>query len=113
MQSVITIHIPAGVNSNGGTITNPVTTAYGPYPIKIAAPAAIATHPVVVYFMNDDSVAHEIHADNPDQGFGHDPGPFNAHTMDPYVRKVIAGGTFDFYLHDQNSPITVGLVEIQ
>ena len=113
MQSVITIHIPAGVNNTGATITNPNTTAFGPYPIALTPPANFgSSSPIVVYFKNDDNVSHEIHADNPQQGFGHDPGPFGAGQMDPYVRKVIAGGTFDFYLHDQNSPITVGRVFI-
>jgi hypothetical protein len=114
VQSVITIHIPSGVNNLGGTVQDPVTTAYGPYPFKIVAPQNLsASNPVTVYFMNDDGQSHEIHADNPDQGFGHDPGPFGAHSMDPYVRQVNAVGSYDFYLHDQGAPITIGLVEIQ
>jgi hypothetical protein len=114
VQSVITIHIPAGVNNLGGTVGSPVTSAYGPYPFKIVAPQNMsASTPVTVYFMNDDGQSHEIHADNPDQGFGHDPGPFNAHSMDPYVRQVNAVGSYDFYLHDQGAPVTLGLVEIK
>ncbi len=113
VQSILTIHIPAGVNNLGGTVQDPVTSAYGPYPFKIVAPQDIATSPVTVYFMNDDAVSHEIHADNPQQGFGHDPGAFGAHSMDPYVRQVTAVGSYDFYLHDQGAPITIGLVEIQ
>lgn len=114
VQSVITIHIPSGVNDLGGTVEAPVTNAYGPYPFKIVAPQNLSTsNTVTVYFMNDDDVSHEIHADNPDQGFGHDPGPFGAHSMDPYVRQVNAVGSYDFYLHDQGAPITIGLVEVQ
>ena len=114
VQSVITIHIPSGVNNLGGTVQAPVTDAYGPYPFQIVAPQNLsASNPVTVYFMNDDGQSHEIHADNPDQGFGHDPGPFGAHSMDPYVRQVNAVGSYDFYLHDQGAPITIGLVEVK
>jgi hypothetical protein len=114
VQSVITLHIPSGVNDMGATVSNPNTTAYGPYPITIVAPAGIsAQNPVTVYFQNDDDVSHEIHADDQAQGFGHDPGSFGAGKMDPYVRKVNSTGTYDFYLHDQGAPITPGRVFIQ
>ena len=114
VQSVLTIHIPMGVNSNGGSTGRPVTSAYGPYPIKVTAPANISDQtPVTVYFMNDDASPHEIHADSPGAGFGHDPGPFGAMMMDPYVRHVNAVGSYDFYLHDQGGPSTLGLLEIQ
>lgn len=114
VQSVITLHIPAGVDNMGGTINNPITTAYGPYPIQITAPQGISdTNPVTVYFKNDDSVSHEIHADAASAGFGHDPGPFGGGQMDPYVRNVNTAGTYDFYLHDQGAPITIGRVIIQ
>jgi plastocyanin len=114
VQSAITLHIPAGVDNLGGTIDNPITTAYGPYPIQITAPPGISdNNPVTVYFKNDDSVSHEIHADAAAQGFGHDPGPFGGGQMDPYVRKVNTAGTYDFYLHDQGGPITIGRVVIQ
>ena len=114
VQSVITLHIPAGVNSNGASITNPDTTAFGPYPITIVAPQGLSSQsPVTVYFQNDDTVSHEIHADATAQGFGHDPGSFGAGKMDPYVRKVNTAGTYDFYLHDQGSPKTIGRIHIQ
>jgi plastocyanin len=114
VESTITLHIPSGVNNTGATVSNPNTTAYGPYPITIVAPSGIsASNPVTVYFMNDDDVSHEIHADDQAQGFGHDPGSFGAGKMDPYVRQVNAAGTYDFYLHDQGSPITPGRVFIQ
>jgi hypothetical protein len=114
VTSVITIHIPKGVDNNGGTINNPVTDAYGPYPIAITAPQAISgANPVTVYFFNDDNVSHEIHAGAPSQGFGHDPGPFGPNQMDPYVRHVNSKGQYDFYLHDQNGPGTIGRVVVQ
>lgn len=114
VQSVITLHIPAGVDNMGGTISNPITTAYGPYPIQITAPQGISdSNPVTVYFKNDDSISHEIHAGDSAAGFGHDPGPFGGGQMDPYVRKVNTAGTYDFYLHDQGAPITIGRVIIQ
>ena len=95
-------------------MSNPNSTAFGPYPIKIIAPANLSSsNPITVYFKNDDTVSHEIHADNATQGFGHDPGSFGAGQMDPYVRQVNAAGTFDFYLHDQGSPITIGRLFVQ
>jgi hypothetical protein len=114
VQSVITLHIPQGVDNMGATIVNPNTTAFGPYPITIVAPQGISTqNPVTVYFKNDDTVSHEIHADAGAQGFGHDPGSFGPGKMDPYVRKVNTAGTYDFYLHDQGSPLTIGRIHIQ
>jgi hypothetical protein len=114
VEAKITLHIPAGVDNMGATTSNPNTTAFGPYPVALTPPASFgSSNPIVIYFQNDDTVSHEIHADNAGQGFGHDPGPFGAGQMDPYVRKVTAGGTFDFYLHDQNAPITVGRIFIQ
>jgi hypothetical protein len=114
VESTITLHIPSGVNQSGATVSNPNTTAYGPYPITIVAPAGIsAQNPVTVYFQNDDTVSHEIHGDDTAQGFGHDPGPFGAGKMDPYVRKVNSTGTYDFYLHDEGAPLTPGRVFIQ
>jgi hypothetical protein len=115
VQPSITLHIPAGVNDTGASTSNPNTTAFGPYPITLATPPGglSSSNPITIYFMNDDTVSHEIHADNAGQGFGHDPGPFGGGQMDPYVRKVDAAGTFDFYLHDQGSPKTVGRIFIQ
>ena len=114
VQSVITLHIPQGVDSTGATVNNPDMTAYGPYPIAIVAPAGLSSvNPVTVYFKNDDTVSHEIHADAQGQGFGHDPGAIGAGKMDPYVRKVNTAGTYDFYLHDQGNPITIGRIVLQ
>jgi hypothetical protein len=114
VQPSITIHIPKGVDQLGGTLQNPVTDAYGPYPMQLKAPQGLsAQNPVTVYFMNDDDVDHEVHADAPSQGFGHDPGPFGPHSMDPYVRRVNSAGIYDFYLHDEGGPATIGRVVIQ
>jgi hypothetical protein len=33
--------------------------------------------------------------------------------MDPFVRQVNQVGSYDFYLHDQGAPITIGLVEVK
>ena len=115
VQSTITLHIPAGVNNTGATTSNPNSTAFGPYPITLATPPGglSSSNPITINFKNDDTVSHEIHADNAGQGFGHDPGAFGAGQMDPYVREVTAAGTFDFYLHDQGSPKTIGRIFIQ
>lgn len=114
VESVITVHIPMGVDNMGGTTSNPVTTAYGPYPTKITAPQGMsAQNPVTVYFMNDDSVSHEIHASDDQEGFAHDPGPIPPMSMDSLVRMVNTPGSYNYYLHDQGAPITVGLIEIQ
>lgn len=114
VHSAITIHIPANANSLGGTQANPYKTAFGPYPIPITAPAGIsAQNPVTVRFFNDDGVAHEIHASQASEGFDHDPGSIAPHSMDTFVRQVNAKDTYDFYLHDQLQPITIGRIVIQ
>jgi hypothetical protein len=115
VQPQITLHIPMGVNDTGATVDNPNSTAYGPYPITIVAPPGglSSSSTITVYFKNDDSVSHEIHADDATQGFAHDPGPFGAGQMDPFVRNINTAGTYDFYLHDQGAPITPGRIFIQ
>ncbi len=114
VHSAITIQIPSGANNLGGTTATPVRTAYGTYPIVIAAPTGIsAANPVTVRFYNADSVSHEIHGSAPGAGFAHDPGSFGAGAMDPLVRKVNTTGTYDFYLHDQGGAKTVGRIVIQ
>lgn len=108
VHSDITITIPAGVNGMSGT------GSFGDYPIKITAPANISDqNPVIVRFYNADTKNHQIHAGNNGQGFPHDPGPIAPNSMDGLVRSVNSGGTFDFYLHDQGSPINQGRIQIQ
>ena len=46
------------------------------------------------------AVSHEIHADRPDQGFGHGNQPIPANSFDPVVRQVNTPGTYDYYPHD-------------
>ena len=88
--------------------------AFGDYPMNIIAPKDIsAQKPLTVRFFNDDDVAHEIHAASNAQGFPHDPGPIAAHSMDGLVRKVNSKGLYDFYLHDQNAPKTIGRLAVQ
>jgi hypothetical protein len=114
VNAALTITIPANVDSNGGTTADPVTNAFGPYPMNITAPANLSTsNTLTVRFYNADTVPHEIHASSPSEGFAHDPGPFPAMSMDPFIRHVNATGTYDFYLHDQGGPSTIGRLVIQ
>jgi hypothetical protein len=114
VHSAITIDIPQGVIGLGGTQTNPYKTAFGTYPITITAPQGISsTTPVTVRFYNADTQSHEIHASAPLAGFAHDPGSIAPQSMDRLVRNVTMKGTYDFYLHDQNGPATVGRIIIQ
>ena len=114
VHSAITIQIPSGANQLGGTTTTPYRTAYGAYPIVIAAPTGLSSaNPVTVRFYNADNVSHEIHGSAAGAGFPHDPGPFGAQSMDPLVRKVNTAGTYDFYLHDQGGAKTIGRIVIQ
>jgi len=114
VNAALTITVPANVDSNGGTTADPVTNAFGPYPMNIKAPANLSTsNTLTIRFYNADTIAHEIHASSPGQGFAHDPGPFPAMSMDPFIRHVNTAGTYDFYLHDQGGPSTVGRLVIQ
>jgi hypothetical protein len=115
VESAITVHIPKGVDNMGGTTSNPVTTAFGPYPMKMQSPPGgiSASTPLTVYFFNDDTVSHEIHASADQEGFAHDPGSIAPNSMDKLVRNVNTTGSYNYYLHDQGAPITVGLIEIQ
>jgi hypothetical protein len=114
VESAITITIPAGVDGMAGTLANPYKMAFGPYPTNITAPAGISgLNPVTVRFYNADNKAHQIHAGQNAQGFIHDPAPIAPNSMDPVVRNVNAKGTYDYYLHDEGSAITVGRIVIQ
>jgi hypothetical protein len=114
VKQAITIIIPKGVLGLGGTKDNPYKMAFGDYPMNVIAAQDISdAHPLTVRFYNDDDVAHEIHAANQAQGFPHDPGAIAAHSMDGLVRKINAKGLYDYYLHDQNAPATVGRLAVQ
>lgn len=114
VRSAITITIPAGVGALGGTVEAPVTDAFGPYPTTITAPQGISTEaPVTVRFFNADAVEHSIHADQNGQGFGHGVNPIPPNAMDEIVREINAAGQYDYYLHDQGTPIVVGRLVVQ
>ena len=114
VRPAITIVIPKNANGFGGTQNDPYKMAFGDYPMNVIAAKDIsAQKPLTVRFFNDDDVPHEIHAANQSQGFPHDPGPIAAHSMDNLVRKVNSKGLYDFYLHDQNAPKTIGRLAVQ
>jgi hypothetical protein len=113
VASQLVIHVPAGVDQNGGSQNNPVMDAFGGYPIMITAPANMSSTPVTIKFYNDDNVPHEIHASSPGAGFPHGNGPFDPQTFEGTRRNVTMKGTYDFYLHDQGGPSTVGRIVIQ
>lgn len=119
VKPVLTITIPMNVDAMKGTSGMPSKTAFGDYPIMIAAPTNISANPVQIKFYNADSAGHCIHASNATQGFPHDPvnnGVCTALTMknqfDAQARNVIATGTYTFYLHDQGD-LTEGQIKIQ
>ena len=99
VEPVLTITIPQGLN--GMSDDPPNTTAFGDYPTRIRALDGMSgDNPVTILFFNADSVPHEIHADRPDQGFGHGNQPIPASSFDPVVRQVNTPGTYDYYPHD-------------
>ena len=93
---------------------NPVRTAFGSYPMMISTPPGISsTTPVTVRFYNADSVSHEsTHRRR---------APASRTIRDRYrrdvderlVRKVTVAGTYEFSLHDQGGPATVGRVVVR
>ncbi len=114
VNPAITVVIPKGVYQLGGTKDNPYKMAFGDYPMNVIAAKDISDqHPLTVRFFNDDDMAHEIHAASPAQGFPHDAGPIAPHAMDALVRKINAKGLYDYYLHDQNAPATIGRLAVQ
>jgi hypothetical protein len=92
VNSVLTVDIPVNVSSLG--------LGLGTY--SVTAPANIASNPVTIKIKNLDSTPHEIHADNPDQGFPHGAGTFGQGQEDT-PRMVTAAGTYKFHLHDTNT----------
>jgi len=110
VNPVITIIIPKDLATYANT-----TQAFGDYPTMIKAlPTMDATHTITVKFFNDDTVPHEIHADQGAEGFPHGTGSIDPGSFDPVVRKVTAADTFDFYPHDLgNGPTILGEIVIQ
>jgi len=94
VKAYITIHIPVNADS--------LTASFGT--VNIKAPADIASNPVSVNFVNDDSTPHEIHAENPDQGFAHGQGTFGQGQADTPLRMVTVAGTYAWHLHDDAPP---------
>ncbi|MEP7125806.1 MAG: hypothetical protein ABJE95_33050 [Byssovorax sp.] len=114
VKPAITIVIPKNVYGLGGTQNNPYKMAFGDYPMNVIAAGDISDqHPLTVRFYNDDDISHEIHAANQAQGFPHDAGGIAPHSMDSLVRKINAKGLYDYYLHDQNAPATIGRLAVQ
>jgi plastocyanin len=104
IEPVITITIPQNLESFA---SNPAdTTAFGDYP------TVIKSAPVTVKFFNDDTVSHEIHADQDDAGFGHGQGPIAAGAFDPVVREINQSGEFPYYPHDIGTTI-LGLIVVE
>lgn len=94
VKPYITINIPVNADS--------LTSSFGT--VHITAPADIASNPVMVNFVNLDSTLHEIHADNPKQGFAHGQGTFAQGQADAPIRKVTVAGTYSWHLHDDAPP---------
>jgi hypothetical protein len=90
VKSYLTIHLPVNADSMSGGFGD----------VTITAPADIANNPVTINFVNDDSTPHEIHAENPDQGFAHGQGTFAQGQADAPVRMVTVAGTYAWHLHD-------------
>ncbi len=99
VKSYITIVLPANADS--------IKTSLGPT-VNITAPADIASNPVMINFLNEDSTPHEIHAENPKQGFPHGKGTFGQGTADVPVRAVTVAGTYSWHLHDDPAPSAGG-----
>jgi hypothetical protein len=99
VKSYITIVLPPNADS--------LPDSLGPT-INITAPADIATNPVSINFLNQDSTPHEIHAENPKQGFPHGTGTFAQGQTDKPVRMVTVAGTYSWHLHDDPAPSAGG-----
>jgi len=102
VHPTIVITIPQNLSSFEGQ-----DDAFGDFPTTLAQPPGgiSGDNPVTVLFFNADNVDHEIHADNPDQGFGHGQGPIGPGEMDPTVRAVNSPGTYNYYPHDLGTGI--------
>lgn len=111
IEPVITITIPQNLESFASSPAD--MTAFGDYPTVIKAPANISgANPVTVKFFNDDTVPHEIHADQDGAGFGHGQGPIAPGAFDPVVRNINQSGEFGYYPHDIGTTI-LGLIVIE
>jgi hypothetical protein len=99
VEPVITIVIPENLASYSAD--PPSTDAFGDFPTVIKAlPNMSDDNPITVHFFNADTVPHEIHADNPNEGFPHGNQGIPPGELDPVVRRVNSPGEYLFYPHD-------------
>lgn len=111
IEPVITVYIPQDLESYVSSPAN--TTAFGAYPTRIKAPPNLGPeNTITVRFFNQDSVNHEIHADQDQQGFGHGQGPIAPNSFDPVVRNINAPGDYSYYPHDIGTNI-LGLISVE
>jgi plastocyanin len=92
VQRAITVYIVQGAST--------AALAFGPKPIVIHAGTIGPSDTLQVRFYNQDSAAHEVHAAQSAEGFGHDPAPIAPASYDSYIRQVNSPGTYSFWLHD-------------
>lgn len=97
VHPTLTILIPEDLQSYDGQ-----NDAFGDFPTMISQPPGgiSAANPVTIHFLNGDNDDREIHADNPDQGFGHTQMPIAPGTLDTTPRDVNTAGTYNYYSHD-------------
>lgn len=111
VEPVITIIIPENLASYSAD--PPSTDAFGDFPTVIKAlPNMSDDNPITVHFFNADTVPHEIHADNPNEGFPHGNQPIPPGEFDPVVRRVNTPGEYLFYPHDIDASI-LGQINIE
>lgn len=111
----ITITIPANLAAMQPAPGDPPNqTAFGPYPTVLKAlPNMSAQNTITIRFFNADTVPHEIHADNADQGFPHGNQSIPPMSFDPVVRNVNSPGQYDYYPHDLGVNNIQGRILIQ
>jgi hypothetical protein len=111
VEPVITIIIPENLASYSAE--PPSTDAFGDFPTIVKAlPNMSDDNPITVHFFNADTLPHEIHADNPNEGFPHGNQPIPPGAFDPVVRRVNSPGEYLFYPHDIDASI-LGRIDIE
>lgn len=111
IEPAITITIPPNLSSFSSNPAN--TTAFGDFPTVLKAlPNMSADNPITVRFFNADTVPHEIHADDPAQGFPHGNQSIPPGSFDPVVRMINSPGEYLYYPHDIGLSI-LGRIDIE
>jgi hypothetical protein len=111
VDPIITIVIPVDLASFSAE--PPSTNAFGDFPTVVKAlPNMSGDNPITVNFFNADTVPHEIHADNPNEGFPHGNQPIPPGEFDPVVRQVNTPGEYLFYPHNIGMSI-LGQINIE